>query len=94
MVITTKFGFGINPDGTRYGVDSRSEHIRQVEDAMLGRLKAETIDLLYQHRIEPDVPNEEVAGAVKELMAQVEDKHFGLSEASATTIHKGAVSKR
>src|SRR5437660_12689029 len=54
VVVATKFGFGINPDGTRYGVDSRPEHIRQVVDAMLKRLKATTIDLLYQHRVDPN----------------------------------------
>ena len=57
VVIATKFGFGINPDGTRYGVDSRPEHIRQVVDAMLKRLKVATIDLLYQHRVDPNVPS-------------------------------------
>ena len=59
VVIATKFGFGINPDGTRYGVDSRPEHIRQVVDAMLKRLKVATIDLLYQHRVDPSVPIED-----------------------------------
>jgi aryl-alcohol dehydrogenase-like predicted oxidoreductase len=61
VVIATKFGFGINPDGTRYGVDSRPEHIRQVLDAMRKRLKVTTIDLLYQHRVDPSVPIEDVA---------------------------------
>ena len=56
VVVATKFGFGINPDGTRYGVDSRPEHIREVVDAMLMRLKMSTIDLLYQHRVDPNVP--------------------------------------
>ena len=59
VVIATKFGFGINPDGTRYGVDSRPEHIRQVVDAMLTRLRLATIDLLYQHRVDPNVPIED-----------------------------------
>jgi hypothetical protein len=62
VVIATKFGFGINSDGTRYGVDSRPEHIRQVVDAMLTRLKVTAIDLLYQHRVDPNVPIEDVAG--------------------------------
>jgi aryl-alcohol dehydrogenase-like predicted oxidoreductase len=87
-VITTKFGFGINPDGTRYGVDSRPEHIRAVVDAMLKRLKIATIDLLYQHRVDPNVPIEEVSGTVKQLIQQGKVKHFGLSEASAATIRR------
>ena len=62
VVLATKFGFGINPDGTRYGLDSRPEHIRQVVDAMLTRLNIASIDLLYQHRVDPDVPIEDVAG--------------------------------
>src|SRR5512142_2803096 len=65
VVIATKFGFGINPDGTRYGFDSRPQHIRQVVDAMLKRLNVATIDLLYQHRVDPNVPIEDVAGTVK-----------------------------
>jgi aryl-alcohol dehydrogenase-like predicted oxidoreductase len=86
VVIATKFGFGINPDGTRHGVDSRPEHIRQVVDAMLKRLNVATIDLLYQHRVDPNVPIEDVAGTVKELIQLGKVKHFGLSEASAQTI--------
>jgi len=88
VVIATKFGFGINPDGTRYGVDSRSEHIRQVVDAMLKRLKVTTIDLLFQHRVDPKVPVEDVAGAVKELIQAGKVKAFGLSEASAATMRR------
>jgi aryl-alcohol dehydrogenase-like predicted oxidoreductase len=88
VVIATKFGFGINPDGTRYGVDSRPEHIRQVVDAMLSRLNVTTIDLLYQHRVDPNVPIEDVAGTVAGLIAQGKVKHFGLSEASAQTIRR------
>ena len=88
VVIATKFGFGINPDGTRYGVDSRPGHVRQVVDAMLTRLKVATIDLLYQHRVDPNVPIEDVAGTVKELIQQGKVKHFGLSEASAQTIRR------
>src|SRR6266567_7821383 len=85
VVIATKFGFGINPDGTRYGLDSRPEHIRQVTDASLRRLKVETIGILYQHRVDPNVPIEDVAGTVKELIQQGKVRHFGLSEASAKT---------
>jgi aryl-alcohol dehydrogenase-like predicted oxidoreductase len=88
VVIATKFGFGINSDGTRYGVDSRPEHIRQVVDAMLTRLHVTTIDLLYQHRIDPNVPIEDVAGTVAGLVAEGKVKHFGLSEASAQTIRR------
>jgi aryl-alcohol dehydrogenase-like predicted oxidoreductase len=88
VVIATKFGFGINPDGTRYGVDSRPEHIRQVVEAMLKRLRVTTIDLLYQHRVDPNVPIEDVAGTVGELIQQGKVKHFGLSEASAQTIRR------
>jgi len=88
VVIATKFGFGINPDGTRYGVDSRPQHVRQVVDAMLRRLKVATIDLLYQHRVDPNVPIEDVAGTVKELIQQGKVKHFGLSEAAAQTIRR------
>lgn len=88
VVIATKFGFGINPDGSRYGLDSRPEHIRDVVDAMLKRLKIQSIDLLYQHRVDPNVPIEEVAGTVKELIRQGKVKHFGLSEASANTIRR------
>ena len=88
VVIATKFGFGINPDGSRYGLDSRPEHIRQVTDAALARLRVETIDLLFQHRVDPNVPIEDVAGAVKELIAEGKVKHFGLSEARAETIRR------
>src|SRR5450759_227625 len=66
VVIATKFGFGINSDGTRYGLDSRPEHIRAVAEASLRRLNVETIDVLYQHRVDPNVPIEDVAGTVKE----------------------------
>ncbi|MEF2277469.1 aldo/keto reductase [Deinococcus sp. YIM 134068] len=88
VVIATKFGFGINADGSRYGLDSRPEHIRQVVDAMLTRLKTDTIDLLYQHRVDPNVPIEDVAGTVKALIQEGKVKHFGLSEASAQTIRR------
>ena len=88
VVIATKFGFGINPDGTRYGLDSRPEHIRQVTDAALKRLRVETIDVLYQHRVDPDVPIEDVAGTVKELIQHGKVRYFGLSEASTQTIRR------
>ncbi|HLZ46078.1 MAG TPA: aldo/keto reductase [Gemmatimonadales bacterium] len=88
VIIATKFGFGINADGTRYGLDSRPDHIRQVTDAALGRLRVETIDLLYQHRVDRNVPIEDVAGTVKELIQQGKVRHFGLSEARADTIRR------
>ena len=88
VVIATKFGFGINPDGSRYGVDSRPEHIREVVDAMLRRLQVDSIDLLYQHRVDPNVPIEDVAGTVKDLIEAGKVKHYGLSEASARTIRR------
>jgi aryl-alcohol dehydrogenase-like predicted oxidoreductase len=88
VIIATKFGWGIKPDGSRYGLDSRPEHIREVVDAMLKRLRTDHIDLLYQHRVDPNVPIEDVAGTVKELIAAGKVKHFGLSEASAQTIRR------
>jgi aryl-alcohol dehydrogenase-like predicted oxidoreductase len=88
VVTATKFGFGINPDGTRYGLDSRPDHIRQVTDAALSRLKIEAIDLLYQHRVDTSVPIEDVAGTVGGLIEQGKVKHFGLSEAGAQTIRR------
>jgi len=91
VTIASKFGFGINPDGTRYGLDSRPDHIGQVANAALRRLKVEAIDLLNQHRVDPNVPIEDVAGAVKELIEQGKVKHFGLSEAGAETIRRAHV---
>jgi aryl-alcohol dehydrogenase-like predicted oxidoreductase len=89
VVIATKFGFAIDPaTGKQAGVDSRPEHIRAVADASLKRLGIETIDLFYQHRVDPDVPIEDVAGAVKDLIAAGKVKHFGLSEAGAQTIRR------
>jgi aryl-alcohol dehydrogenase-like predicted oxidoreductase len=88
VVIATKFGFGINADGTRYGLDSRPEHIRAVADESLKRLRVGVIDLLYQHRVDPNVAIEEVAGTVKDLIRQGKVRHFGLSEASARTIRR------
>src|SRR5271156_2987061 len=90
VIIATKFGFDIAPDGTRSGkLNSRPEHIKQVADASLKRLKTETIDLFYQHRVDPDVPIEDVAGAGKELIQAGKVKRFGLSEAGASTIRRG-----
>jgi len=89
VVIATKFGFDIAPDGQRRGgLDSRPEHIKQVAEASLKRLKTDVIDIFYQHRVDPDVPIEDVAGAVKDLIQAGKVKHFGLSEASANTIRR------
>jgi aryl-alcohol dehydrogenase-like predicted oxidoreductase len=90
VVIATKFGFNLNPDGSPgwQGLNSQPEHIQQAVEGSLKRLKVETIDLLYQHRVDPDVPIEEVAGAVKELIQQGVVKHFGLSEAGVQTIRR------
>ena len=90
VVIATKFGFGINPDGTRYGLDSRPDHIRQVTDAALTRLKVEAIDLLYQHRVDPNVPIEETVGAMSELVTAGKVRALGLSEASPETLRRAA----
>ena len=93
VVIATKFGFKIDPNtGKQAGLDSRPEHIREVAEASLKRLKSDVIDLFYQHRVDPEVPIEDVAGAVKELIQQGKVKHFGLSEAGVRTIrHAHAV---
>ena len=88
VVIATKFGFRIGPHDRPKGVDSRPEHIRDVTEASLKRLKVDAIDLLYQHRVDPDVPIEDVAGTVKDLIRQGKVKHFGMSEASAATIRR------
>jgi aryl-alcohol dehydrogenase-like predicted oxidoreductase len=89
VVIATKFGFGVDPQtGEQRGLNSRPEHIRQVAEASLGRLKTERIDLLYQHRVDPDVPIEDVAGAVKDLIREGKVGHFGLSEAGVQTIRR------
>ena len=88
VAIATKFGFVIDSDGRQNGVDSRPEHIRRVADASLGRLGVEVIDLFYQHRVDPNVPIEDVAGAVKELIQAGKVRHFGLSEAGARTIRR------
>ena len=93
VVIATKFGFDIDPvTGSRSGgVNSRPEHIRQVAEASLKRLKVEAIDLFYQHRVDPDVPIEDVAGTVRDLIQAGKVKHFGLSEAAAQTIRRAHV---
>jgi len=87
VVIATKFGFKLDPtSGKQVGLDSRPEHIKEVAEASLKRLKTDVIDLLYQHRVDPDVPIEDVAGAVKDLIREGKVKHFGLSEAGVRTI--------
>ncbi len=88
VVIATKFGFEFGPDGGQSGMKSRPEHIREVADASLKRLKTDVIDLFYQHRVDPDVPIEDVAGTVKELVREGKVKHFGLSEAGVQTIRR------
>jgi aryl-alcohol dehydrogenase-like predicted oxidoreductase len=89
VVIATKFGFDFDSEtGQRHGLNSRPEHIRQVAEASLKRLKTDVIDLLYQHRVDPTVPIEDVAGAVKDLIAEGKMRHFGLSEAGAQTIRR------
>ncbi|HEY1414885.1 MAG TPA: aldo/keto reductase [Caulobacteraceae bacterium] len=87
VVIATKFGFAIGEGGMR-GLNSRPDHIREVVDASLTRLRTDYIDLLYQHRVDPETPIEDVAGAVKDLIAEGKVKHFGLSEAGAATIRR------
>src|SRR6516164_7693023 len=89
VVIATKFGFKIDPStGKQAGLDSRPEHIKEVAEASLKRLKTDVIDLFYQHRVDLNVPIEDVAGAVKELIQQGKVKHFGLSEAGVQTIRR------
>ncbi|HEY4936669.1 MAG TPA: aldo/keto reductase, partial [Puia sp.] len=90
VVIATKFGFRLDPNGGPkwIGLDSRPEHIKKVAEASLRRLKVDAIDLFYQHRVDPDMPIEDVAGAVKDLIQQGKVKHFGLSEAGAKTIRR------
>src|ERR1700726_2352185 len=94
LVIATKFGFDLSPDSDPRGMkgapslNSRPEHIKQAAEGSLKRLKVDVIDLLYQHRVDPDVPIEDVAGAVKDLIEQGKVKHFGLSEAGVRTIRR------
>src|SRR5438045_3268063 len=92
VVIATKFGWKIDPSSRKsVGLDSRPEHIREVAEGSLKRLRVDAIDLFYQHRVDPDVPIEDVAGAVKDLIRQGKVKHFGLSEAGAQTIRRAHV---
>jgi aryl-alcohol dehydrogenase-like predicted oxidoreductase len=89
VVIATKFGFKLDPEtGKNVGLDSRPEHIKQVAEGSLKRLQVDVIDLFYQHRVDPEVPIEDVAGAVKDLIHEGKVKHFGLSEAAAKTIRR------
>ena len=89
VVIATKFGFKLDPNtGKQVGLDSRPEHIKEVADASLKRLRTDVIDLFYQHRVDPNVPIEDVAGAVKDLIQKGKVKHFGLSEAGVRTIRR------
>jgi aryl-alcohol dehydrogenase-like predicted oxidoreductase len=89
VVIATKFGFKLDPNtGKQAGLNSRPEHIKQVAEGSLKRLKVDAIDLFYQHRVDPDVPIEDVAGAVKDLIQEGKVRHFGLSEAGAKTIRR------
>ncbi len=88
VAIATKFGFRIGASGAQSGLDSHPGHIREVAEASLQRLKIETIDLFYQHRVDPDVPIEDVAGAVRDLIRAGKVRHFGMSEAGAQTIRR------
>jgi aryl-alcohol dehydrogenase-like predicted oxidoreductase len=88
VVIATKFGFGFDAEGKPQGLDSQPEHIRKATDASLARLRTDVIDLLYQHRVDPNVPIEDVAGTVRELIQQGKVRHFGLSEAGVKTIRR------
>jgi aryl-alcohol dehydrogenase-like predicted oxidoreductase len=88
VVIASKFGFDVTPAGERRGLNSRPEHIKQVTEASLRRLKTDRIDLWYQHRVDPNVPIEDVAGAVKDLIREGKVRHFGLSEAGGATIRR------
>jgi len=88
VVIATKFGFKIGPKGEQIGLDSRPEHIKEVAEGSLKRLGTDVIDLFYQHRVDPNVPIEDVAATVKELIQQGKVKHFGLSEPGVQTIRR------
>jgi aryl-alcohol dehydrogenase-like predicted oxidoreductase len=88
VVIATKFGFKFGPKGEQIGLDSRPEHIKEVADASLKRLRTDVIDLFYQHRVDPGVPIEDVASAVKDLIQEGKVKHFGLSEAGVQTVRR------
>ncbi len=88
VVIATKFGFKLGSKGEQIGVDSRPEHVKEVAEASLKRLRTDRIDLFYQHRVDPDVPIEDVAGAVKDLIQEGKIRHWGLSEAGVQTIRR------
>ncbi len=88
VVIATKFGFEFDSDGQQRGLNSRPEHIREVVESSLKRLKVDSIDLLYQHRVDPDVPIEDVAGTVRDLIEEGKVRHFGLSEPGVQTIRR------
>src|SRR5271169_6495508 len=88
VVIATKFGFHFDANGKQAGLNSRPEHIKEVAEASLKRLNTDRIDLLYQHRVDPNVPIEDVAGAVKDLIKEGKVKHFGLSEAGVQSIRR------
>src|SRR2546425_6764161 len=96
VIIATKFGFKLDPNGGPkwVGLDSRPQHIRQVAEASLKRLRVEAIDLFYQHRVDPDVPIEDVAGVVKDLIREGKVRHFGLSEPGAQTIRRAHAVQR
>jgi aryl-alcohol dehydrogenase-like predicted oxidoreductase len=88
VVVATKFGFRFGAEGRQAGLSSRPDHIKQAAEGSLKRLQVEVIDLFYQHRVDPDVPIEDVAGAVKDLIQQGKVRHFGMSEAAAQTIRR------
>jgi aryl-alcohol dehydrogenase-like predicted oxidoreductase len=88
VVIATKFGFTLSPEGKQTGVNSRPKHVKEVAEASLKRLKTDRIDLFYQHRVDTDVPIEDVAGALKDLIQEGKVRHYGLSEAGAQTIRR------
>ncbi|CDM58687.1 putative sterigmatocystin biosynthesis dehydrogenase stcV [Rhizobium favelukesii] len=90
VIIATKFGFNFGPDGAQSGMNSRPAHIREVADAALKRLNTDVIDLFYQHRVDPDVPIEDVAGTVRELIREGKVKHFGLSCSKAAAASTAA----
>jgi len=94
VVIATKFGFKFGPKGEQIDLDSRPEHIKEVAEASLKRLRTDVIDLFYQHRVDPNVPIEDVAGAVKELIREGKVKHFGLSEPGVQTIRRAHAVQR
>ena len=94
VAIATKFGFTFGPNGQQTGIDSRPEHVREVAEASLKRLKTNRIDLFYQHRVDPKVPIEDVAGVVKDLIKEGKVRHFGLSEAGVQTIRRAHAVQR